>query len=198
MAASELERNLATCILCCLTSGWAVMCLVIVAMNLAIPGLPFMQELLVTMLSLTCFLCLSCRLMVVSDGEADRSYGPGFGCLGPGPPYNQIWSSMRFPALDDAQPVFHLFQLKTPSNSSSPPVKAVLKRVYIPEKPHITPQKTCACCLDDFANSDLVALLPCGHVFHEVCIMRWFVTQASAGVCPMCRSCSTRGPVSGP
>lgn len=193
MAVSELERNLATCMLCCLTSG-----LVILVMNFAIPGLPFMQELLVTMISLTCFLCLSCRLMVTGpEGETERGYyGRGFGCLGP--PYNQIWSSMKFLAVDDAQPVFHLIQLSRPSNSSSPPVKTVLRRVHVPEKPHISLQKTCACCLDDFTNSDLVALLPCGHVFHEDCVMRWFVTQASAGVCPMCRSCSTRAPVSGP
>ena len=48
---------------------------------------------------------------------------------------------------------------------------------------------TCACCLDDFQPRSQVAILPCGHVFHEDCIARWsLATSKSANSCPTCRT----------
>ena len=47
---------------------------------------------------------------------------------------------------------------------------------------------TCACCLDDFHPSSQVAVLPCGHIFHEDCIAHWSLASAhSANPCPTCR-----------
>jgi len=49
-------------------------------------------------------------------------------------------------------------------------------------------QQTCLCCLEDFTSDSKVALLLCGHVFHEECIARWFLSsQERAGSCPTCR-----------
>lgn len=43
-------------------------------------------------------------------------------------------------------------------------------------------QETCIICLGD--RDGLIARLPCGHEFHEACLMRWLVVKPT---CPMCR-----------
>lgn len=35
------------------------------------------------------------------------------------------------------------------------------------------PQKVCVVCLEDFSNSEVLAQLPCGHIFHPSCINKW-------------------------
>ena len=53
----------------------------------------------------------------------------------------------------------------------------------------VAQDKTCVCCLEDFAPSSEVAVLLCGHVYHRECIMIWsFSNSTSAGACPICRS----------
>ena len=48
---------------------------------------------------------------------------------------------------------------------------------------------TCACCLDDFQAASIIAVLPCGHVFHEDCIAHWSLAASkSANSCPTCRT----------
>ena len=47
---------------------------------------------------------------------------------------------------------------------------------------------TCAICLSsvDERNMDLACtMVPCGHVFHSICIQSWLVHKTE---CPMCRS----------
>ena len=47
---------------------------------------------------------------------------------------------------------------------------------------------TCACCLEDFQPLNQVAVLPCGHIFHEECIAHWSIASSkSANSCPTCR-----------
>ena len=45
----------------------------------------------------------------------------------------------------------------------------------------------CCICADQFENDDSIniAAVPCGHTFHEVCVMRWLKTSNS---CPQCRT----------
>ncbi|XP_041377219.1 E3 ubiquitin-protein ligase TRAIP-like [Gigantopelta aegis] len=45
----------------------------------------------------------------------------------------------------------------------------------------------CCICADQFENDDNIniAAVPCGHTFHEVCVMRWLRTSNS---CPQCRT----------
>lgn len=62
-------------------------------------------------------------------------------------------------------------------------------------------QQTCLCCLEDFTSNSQVALLLCGHVFHEECIARWFLSsQERASSCPTCRrqSAWSTGPATVP
>ncbi|CAK9097710.1 E3 ubiquitin-protein ligase RNF103 (KF-1) (hKF-1) (RING finger protein 103) (RING-type E3 ubiquitin transferase RNF103) (Zinc finger protein 103 homolog) (Zfp-103) [Durusdinium trenchii] len=47
----------------------------------------------------------------------------------------------------------------------------------------------CVCCLTDFRRGDALAVLPCGHMFCEACIVGWsFSGRASSRLCPICRS----------
>ncbi|CAE7539034.1 Rnf103 [Symbiodinium natans] len=53
-------------------------------------------------------------------------------------------------------------------------------------------QKTCLCCLDDFEPASAAAVLLCGHVFHEECILAWFLSPGGhLGSCPTCRTRTT-------
>lgn len=44
---------------------------------------------------------------------------------------------------------------------------------------------TCVVCIDAFADGDVVLTLPCGHNFHETCIMPWLREKSS--LCPLCK-----------
>ena len=44
---------------------------------------------------------------------------------------------------------------------------------------------TCAICLSKKSFSKSVAVLPCGHRFHEECILEWLDEQPN---CPICRA----------
>lgn len=43
----------------------------------------------------------------------------------------------------------------------------------------------CAICIEDFEESIIVRLLPCGHIFHPECIDPWFLTRQAR--CPLCK-----------
>lgn len=48
---------------------------------------------------------------------------------------------------------------------------------------------SCVCCLADLNHGDALAVLPCGHMFCEACIVGWaFSGRASSRLCPICRS----------
>ena len=42
----------------------------------------------------------------------------------------------------------------------------------------------CSICLEEYALDTQVKVLPCGHIFHPVCIDKWL---AGHGVCPLCK-----------
>merc|ERR1719291_1295126 len=44
-------------------------------------------------------------------------------------------------------------------------------------------QSSCAVCLSDFQQADLLRQLPCGHSFHRACIDKWLKRNQ---VCPLC------------
>ncbi len=56
------------------------------------------------------------------------------------------------------------------------------KRQYQPGKDTC---ETCAICVDDFTEEDVVRLLPCSHVFHPQCIDEWLINHSS--LCPLCK-----------
>ncbi|GLA56780.1 hypothetical protein AtubIFM54640_000440 [Aspergillus tubingensis] len=45
--------------------------------------------------------------------------------------------------------------------------------------------RTCAICIDQFADDDEIRSLPCRHIFHTVCLDPW-VTKKNA-FCPLCK-----------
>ncbi|XP_022764198.1 E3 ubiquitin-protein ligase RING1-like [Durio zibethinus] len=45
-------------------------------------------------------------------------------------------------------------------------------------------KKQCTICLDDFIDGEEIASMPCGHVYHDGCIVKWFETNH---LCPLCR-----------
>jgi len=52
-------------------------------------------------------------------------------------------------------------------------------------------EKKCAVCWSQFSfesETDVVVVLPCGHMMHETCIKEWAETQASKFDCP-CPKC---------
>ncbi|KAJ1979625.1 hypothetical protein H4R35_001445 [Dimargaris xerosporica] len=51
----------------------------------------------------------------------------------------------------------------------------------------------CSVCIDSFEPGDMARRLPCGHVFHQVCIDPWLTKKSSR--CPMCNfNCAYKDP----
>ncbi|MFQ6666367.1 hypothetical protein Gotur_032736 [Gossypium turneri] len=42
----------------------------------------------------------------------------------------------------------------------------------------------CAICLEEFVEGEEVAWMPCGHGYHDGCIVKWLETNH---ICPLCR-----------
>ena len=38
-------------------------------------------------------------------------------------------------------------------------------------------QESCAICVEDFQSSTMIRETPCGHIFHDHCVMRWIETK---------------------
>uniref|UniRef100_A0A3P9NY34 RING-type domain-containing protein n=1 Tax=Poecilia reticulata TaxID=8081 RepID=A0A3P9NY34_POERE len=47
------------------------------------------------------------------------------------------------------------------------------------------PCSECVVCLEDFVNEELLMGLPCGHAFHQQCIVVWLA--GGKHWCPLCR-----------
>uniref|UniRef100_A0A8C8S0K9 Ring finger protein 122 n=1 Tax=Pelusios castaneus TaxID=367368 RepID=A0A8C8S0K9_9SAUR len=60
----------------------------------------------------------------------------------------------------------------------------------IPPPLSVSPQQTCAVCLEDFKVKDELGVLPCQHAFHRKCLVKWLEVRC---VCPMCNK-----PIAGP
>ncbi|EQC25816.1 hypothetical protein SDRG_16331 [Saprolegnia diclina VS20] len=56
----------------------------------------------------------------------------------------------------------------------------------------------CSICLEQSSGDDetktpqLALVMPCGHAFHDACLVKWFETDCS---CPLCRTRATHGTV---
>ena len=167
--------------MCC---GWCMGCICILGMIYAWPKqASFWELVLIVMLSIMGCFCITFRLLLccVNDrvqDEPELERAPDRG--------KQVWCPVVFGSVtEEAEPDFQLVRVK--KSKSSRPVKKVLGKVSVKDSNPIIPQETCICCMEDFLSADVVARLPCGHIFHEKCIMHWFLIRDSS-LCPMCRS----------
>ncbi|XWS23735.1 hypothetical protein CRYUN_Cryun28dG0040800 [Craigia yunnanensis] len=48
----------------------------------------------------------------------------------------------------------------------------------------LSSKKECTICLDEFLDADEVASMPCGHIYHDGCIVKWLETSH---LCPLYR-----------
>jgi hypothetical protein len=79
-------------------------------------------------------------------------------------------------------------------NSHPPASKEVLKKLkrfkmnekYCKknEKTNKIENPNCCICLSDISNGEDTVLLPCGHLFHDPCVLEWLNKN---NTCPICR-----------
>jgi hypothetical protein len=106
-----------------------------------------------------------------------------------------IWQRLKYAdlSLSDFTPSFMVMKVtreKDETNSAEALRKHdVLDLQLYSAKANNVDQTICGCCLEEFGNDDCVALLPCGHVFCDKCVISWVTSSAQrAHTCPMCRT----------
>ncbi|EHK21229.1 uncharacterized protein TRIVIDRAFT_52137, partial [Trichoderma virens Gv29-8] len=45
----------------------------------------------------------------------------------------------------------------------------------------------CAICLETLQEDDTIRLLSCAHIFHSLCLAKWFLKRHDT--CPLCKAC---------
>mmetsp|Transcript_46387 Transcript_46387/g.86663 ORF Transcript_46387/g.86663 Transcript_46387/m.86663 type:complete len:213 (+) Transcript_46387:44-682(+) len=130
-------------------------------------------------------LCMGAlRMLIRKCQQAEQPGNEGFGGV------SAVWASCNFAQLRSATPVFSQFRIQV-----GQPPSASIEIVAGGEAslPHgkvalACDHDACYCCLSGFEPKCRVALLPCGHVFHETCIASWCLTDSpNASACPVCR-----------
>eukprot|EP00210_Caulerpa_lentillifera_P008683 g8282.t1 len=95
----------------------------------------------------------------------------------------QVEQSTRGAAL--APLMNHISQLLRPSRSAaSETAIRSLRRECIRGRNHELIGETCVVCHEQYKTDDTIVRLPCDHVFHEDCVMRWLNDH---NTCPVCR-----------
>jgi len=102
-----------------------------------------------------------------------------------------VWASCNYEELRSGTPEFSQFRIQR----GQPPATTI-QIIASGDAPSVPDRKiafmrdddACYCCLDGFDPQCQVALLPCGHVFHETCIATWCLCNTpNANTCPVCR-----------
>ncbi|CAE7241408.1 Rnf103 [Symbiodinium microadriaticum] len=103
-----------------------------------------------------------------------------------------IWASLRFGSIGSVTPEFRQVCVRQ-AEKIEWEAGDVVTRLGASDP---ATDKTCICCLEDYQPNNQIALLPCGHVFHEECLACWSVSSAAAGrCCPTCRKSYSMGDV---
>lgn len=50
-----------------------------------------------------------------------------------------------------------------------------------------TTHVVCAICLETLQEDDTIRLLSCAHIFHSLCLAKWFLKRHNT--CPLCKAC---------
>lgn len=106
----------------------------------------------------------------------------------------RLWASVLFEELETSALEFRCMHIQVMPEGVE--VGGKTAHVDVVEKASVlesglssATQKTCLCCLEDFQPSSQVAVLPCGHIFDEDCILAWSAAKRKASrTCPTCRS----------
>ena len=64
----------------------------------------------------------------------------------------------------------------------------ILKKIKYDKSKHKQNQDSCCICVEDFEKTSVVRETPCGHLFHDECLMKWVETKLAAPDCPFCRA----------
>jgi len=102
-----------------------------------------------------------------------------------------VWSSCTFAKLKCSTSSFSRFRIQS---GRSPTATLHITdcgnvALLVGKIAQVHDDDACYCCLDGFEPQCRVALLPCGHVFHEMCIATWCLCDTpNASTCPVCRS----------
>ncbi|CAE6940956.1 RNF103 [Symbiodinium sp. CCMP2592] len=104
---------------------------------------------------------------------------------------SRVWAPGTFEDLknldNESLQFFHMRIKCSPSMGKCSVNKADPASVLTP--PLQATSQACICCMDDFDATSNVAVLPCGHVFHEHCMVMWSLSaKGSTNACPVCRA----------
>mmetsp|Transcript_41045 Transcript_41045/g.76338 ORF Transcript_41045/g.76338 Transcript_41045/m.76338 type:complete len:193 (-) Transcript_41045:38-616(-) len=99
-----------------------------------------------------------------------------------------FWAQCEFGCLKSGMPPLQCFQLRRGQGTS-----AFVETLPLPGAPQMpapclapaVENESCVCCLAPFVEDCQVAILPCGHIFHERCIAAWSLCEANT--CPACK-----------
>mmetsp|Transcript_42888 Transcript_42888/g.79996 ORF Transcript_42888/g.79996 Transcript_42888/m.79996 type:complete len:189 (+) Transcript_42888:77-643(+) len=105
----------------------------------------------------------------------------------------RLWASCKFENLKSSRTPFQCFSVRRDQSCAAVKVKAVTpvdgKNALLSGLAWMQDDDACPCCLEAFEGQSQVAVLPCGHVFHETCIAAWSVVDGkNADSCPSCRA----------
>ena len=104
--------------------------------------------------------------------------------------FHCIWAACKFRELQAscvAHPIFNIVCVTSDQSNRCLVVCRNLATVDRRPPAKISCQRACACCLDDYHLNTDVALLPCGHAYHQECIARWCFSSVKKVSCPTCR-----------
>ena len=95
---------------------------------------------------------------------------------------DHIWACYTYGSLSPMVSVFYQFHIGPRSRPARVRTVSILPAVKVLK------DEVCLCCLEDFQPRSQVAVLPCGHVYHASCIIRWSSSRVTfAAQCPGCR-----------
>jgi len=102
-----------------------------------------------------------------------------------------IWERLSFKSLMDrrnvwcASPNFMIMEVNDSTHATEIEAATGLDFRTLPAQE----SPSCPCCFSDFLPDDTVALLPCGHIFCDGCLLAWVASSGdNSRNCPVCRA----------
>mmetsp|Transcript_46315 Transcript_46315/g.108525 ORF Transcript_46315/g.108525 Transcript_46315/m.108525 type:complete len:256 (+) Transcript_46315:62-829(+) len=101
----------------------------------------------------------------------------------------RVWARTPYGTLAEEPLSFEIFRLRRAEvRGGDPFVELVRPMESMSTAGPLRSVSACCCCYTDFEHDHVVAVLVCGHIFCETCIVSWSLSaRANAGTCPVCR-----------